>query len=141
MPIQKSKSKTKAPSPTIHPWDGKIHDVPGFRTASLHCGIKTAKEEPPDIALVFCEEPAAVAGAFTRNRVCAAPVTLCRNHLKKNKNRARALVINAGNANACTGEQGQADAARMAELVANHVDCPAHEVLVFSTGIIGHKLP
>src|SRR5689334_16991110 len=102
MAIQNRKSKIQNPVP----WDGKIHEVAGFRTAALHCGIKTAKEEPPDIALVFCEAQATVAGAFTRNRVCAAPVTLCRNHLKKNKNRARALLINAGNANACTGEQG-----------------------------------
>src|ERR1051326_2210135 len=139
MPVQNRKSKIQ--SPVIHPWDGKIHDVDGFRTAALHCGIKTAKEQPPDIAIVFCEEPSAVGGAFTLNRVCAAPVTLCRNHLKKNKNRARALVINAGNANACTGEQGQADATKMAQLAAKNIGCAEHEVLVFSTGIIGHKLP
>jgi glutamate N-acetyltransferase/amino-acid N-acetyltransferase len=138
----KSKSKkSESKAPEIHPWDGKIHDVDGFRTAALHCGIKTAKEQPPDLSIVFCEETAAVGGAFTLNRVCAAPVTLCRNHLKKNKNRARALVINAGNANACTGEQGQADAARMAQLAAKNIGCAEHEVLVFSTGIIGHKLP
>src|SRR5260221_14742400 len=92
------------------PWDGLIHNVPGFRTASLHCGLKTAKEEPPDLALVFCEAPASAAGCFTRNRVCAAPVSVCRQHLKKSKGVARALIINAGNANACTGEQGMADA-------------------------------
>jgi glutamate N-acetyltransferase/amino-acid N-acetyltransferase len=134
-------TKSKVATAVVTPWDGKIHDVAGFRTASLHCGIKTAKEQPPDIALVCCDELAAVAGSFTLNRVCAAPVTVCRSHMKKNKNRARALVINAGNANACTGEQGFKDAQRMAALVAGGVGCEEDEVLVFSTGIIGHMLP
>jgi glutamate N-acetyltransferase/amino-acid N-acetyltransferase len=138
--------KKKAAKPAIvttqvRSWDGRIHDIAGFRTASLHCGIKTAAEKPPDLALIFAEESAAAAGAFTRNRFCAAPVTLCRKHLKQSKNQARALVINAGNANACTGEQGQRDAQRMAELVAAGLGCKTAEVLVFSTGIIGHKLP
>jgi hypothetical protein len=118
------KAKKGAAKPVeIHQWDGLIHDLAGFRTASLHCGLKTAKEEPPDLVLLYAELPASAAGAFTLNRVCAAPVTLCRAHLKKNKNRARALIINAGNANACTGEQGKADAQRMAELVAEGLGC------------------
>lgn len=134
--------KSKAPqSCAPAEWDGLIHNVAGFRTASLHCGLKTAKEEPPDLNLVVCEVPAAAAGCFTKNRVCAAPVTLCRNHLKKSKGVARALVINSGNANACTGEQGAKDALEMAQLSAAGVGCKAEEVLVFSTGIIGHKLP
>ncbi len=125
----------------VKPWNGKIHEVPGFRTASLHCGIKTAKSLPPDIALVYCEELSAVAGCFTLNRVCAAPVKVCRANLKSNKNRARALVINAGNANACTGPQGMKDAQRMTALVAEGIGAKSDEVLVFSTGIIGHMLP
>ena len=136
------KSKARALKPVeISLWDGLIHDVAGFRTASLHCGIKTAKEQPPDLALVYCEKTCAAAGAFTLNRVCAAPVTLCRKHLKKSNNRARGLVINAGNANACTGDQGEKDAAMMAKLTAAGLRCEVHEILVFSTGIIGHKLP
>jgi glutamate N-acetyltransferase / amino-acid N-acetyltransferase len=137
----KSAPKAFAAAPEASAWDGKIHDVAGFRTASLHCGIKTAKEQPPDLALVYCEGPSAVAGSFTLNRVCAAPVRLCRAHLKKNKNTARALVINAGNANACTGEQGEKDAARMAALSAQLLKCKPEEVLVFSTGIIGRPMP
>ena len=66
---------------------------------------------------------------------------LCRQHLIRNRHRARALVINAGNANACTGVQGEHDAARMAELAADGLGIAPPEVLVFSTGIIGHKLP
>ncbi|HYF49867.1 MAG TPA: bifunctional glutamate N-acetyltransferase/amino-acid acetyltransferase ArgJ, partial [Planctomycetota bacterium] len=112
-----------------------------FRTASLHCGLKTAKEQPPDLALVLCEQTVAAAGVFTLNRVCAAPVTLCRNHLKRTKGQARALIINAGNANACTGDQGMQDAIRMAQLVAAGIKAKPEEVLVFSTGIIGRKLP
>ena len=123
------------------PWKGLIHDVPGFRTATLHCGLKTAKGKPHDLALVVCETLAASAGAFTKNRVCAAPVTLCRSHLKKSKGLTRALVINAGNANACTGEQGVADALSMAVFTAAGIDCRTEQVLVFSTGIIGRKMP
>jgi len=136
-----SKKKSAAKPVVLQNWDGKIHDVAGFRTASLHCGIKTAKEEPPDLSIVLCEQPSAVAGAFTQNRVCAAPVRLCRSHLKKNKNTARALVVNAGNANACTGEQGEKDAARMAELAAECLRCKPTEIMVFSTGIIGRPMP
>ena len=122
-------------------WTGLIHEVPGFRTATLHCGLKTAGDKPHDIALVVCDTLAATAGAFTQNRVCAAPVTLCRKHLKKSKGQARALIINSGNANACTGEQGVADAESMATLTAGGLGCNAQEVLVFSTGIIGRKMP
>ena len=158
-PAKSKKSTPTHAAPVFHHWSGLLHDVPGFRTASLHCGLKTAKEQPPDLSLVYCENQVAAAGVFTLNRVCAAPVTLCRTHLKKSKQRMRALVINAGNANACTGDQGVLDARRMAELVA--AGLPAHtgkaaaktakaskpvavspeEVLVFSTGIIGRKMP
>jgi glutamate N-acetyltransferase / amino-acid N-acetyltransferase len=141
MTVKAKTGKPAANAIAIKPWDGKIPDIAGFRTASLHCGIKSAPEKPPDIALVYAEGPAAVAGAFTQNRFCAAPVTLCRAHLRKSKNQARALIVNAGNANACTGEQGKRDAARMAEVVAEGLGCATEEVLVFSTGIIGHKLP
>ena len=136
----KKSTKTSAP-PLSAPWNGLIHDVPGFRTASIHCGLKTAEDKPPDLSLVVCETQVAAAGAFTQNRVCAAPVTLCRNHLKKSKGFTRALVINAGNANACTGEQGVQDARAMAELTAAGIDCSPEHVLVFSTGIIGRKMP
>jgi len=139
--MQGKQKKQSAARVEVTPWDGLIHDVPGFRTASLHCGLKTAKEEPPDLALLYCEQPCAAAGVFTQNRVCAAPVTLCREHLKKSKHRARALIINAGCANACTGEQGKRDARTMAEWVAARALCKPEEVLVFSTGVIGHKLP
>jgi len=139
---KKSSKKPAAESAEpCEPWAGLIHEVPGFRTATLHCGIKTAAGQPPDLSLIVCETTAAAAGAFTKNLVCAAPVTLCRKHLKKSKGKTRALVINAGNANACTGEQGVADALSMAELTASGVGCSPEEVLVFSTGIIGRTMP
>src|ERR1700743_918128 len=114
--VENNETKAAKPPEVVTPWDGLIHQVPGFRTATLHCGIKSAPEKPPDIALVVCEDSASAAGAFTKNLGCAAPGTLCRKHLKKGKGNARALIINSGNANACTGEQGAADALRMAEL-------------------------
>lgn len=122
-------------------WAGLIHEVRGFRTAAVHCGLKTAPDKPPDLALAICDSSSATAGVFTQNRICAAPVTLSRRHLKQNKGIARALVINSGCANACTGEQGERDANSMAELVAAGIGCLPEEVLVFSTGVIGHMLP
>lgn len=133
--------KSAAKAVVVEPWDGLIHDVPGFRTASLHCGLKTAKEEPPDLALLYCEQTCVAAGVFTQNRVCAAPVKLCREHLKKSKHHARVLVINAGMANACTGEQGKRNAHTMAARAAAWLNCKPEEVLVFSTGVIGRQLP
>ncbi|MEI6232812.1 MAG: bifunctional glutamate N-acetyltransferase/amino-acid acetyltransferase ArgJ [Planctomycetota bacterium] len=138
---KKSATQTSPAEGQFQPWTGLIHDVPGFRTATLHCGIKSAANKPPDMSLVVCDTLAATAGAFTKNLVCAAPVTLCRKHLKKCKGYARALVINSGNANACTGEQGIADAQTMANLTAAGIACKPEEVLVFSTGIIGRKMP
>lgn len=135
------KSAAKPPQKGVAQWNGLIHDVPGFSTASLHCGIKTAKDKPPDMNLALCEVSASTAGCFTQNKVCAAPVKLCRKLLKKSGGRARALVINSGNANACTGEQGTRDAHEMARIAAVALGCKPEHVLVFSTGIIGHKLP
>jgi glutamate N-acetyltransferase/amino-acid N-acetyltransferase len=129
--------------PAVLPWKAGLkglHTVAGFRTAALHCGLKRAKGNP-DLALIYAEEPGAGAGVFTTNRVCAAPVRLSRAHLAKSKGAPRAIVINAGNANACTGEQGAQDAARMAASVAELLNLKPTEVLVCSTGLIGQLLP
>lgn len=119
---------------------GVLHDVPGFRTVAIHCGLKRKKHKP-DLALWVADAPAAAAGVFTTNRVCAAPVDLCRAHLKAAKGKVRAVVVNAGNANACTGVQGEKDALAMAKLAAKAVGCPASQVQVCSTGIIGRLMP
>ncbi|MCK6470388.1 MAG: bifunctional glutamate N-acetyltransferase/amino-acid acetyltransferase ArgJ [Planctomycetes bacterium] len=119
---------------------GVLHEVPGFRTVAIHCGLKRKKHKP-DLALWVADAPAAAAGVFTTNRVCAAPVDLCRAHLKASGGRVKAVVVNAGNANACTGVQGEKDALAMANLAAKAVGCPASQVQVCSTGIIGRLMP
>jgi glutamate N-acetyltransferase/amino-acid N-acetyltransferase len=108
----------------------------GFRAAGIACGLKESGK--PDLALIVSDVPASVAGMFTQNRVVAAPVTLSRPVVVGG--RARATVVNSGNANACTGVQGAADALEMAELTAAAVGCEVGEVLVASTGIIGRPL-
>ena len=103
----------------------------------MEAGIKTAAKM--DLALVFSPEPCEAAGVFTRNKVKAAPLLLDREHLEKA--RPRALVINSGNANACTGEQGLVDARTMARAAALELGLETEEVLVASTGVIGVPLP
>ena len=86
--------------------DGGLHCVGGIRLGSARCGIKTHSDQP-DVALVVSEAPASAAGVFTRNSFAAAPVLWCRRLLPTDN--ARAVLINAGNANACIGEQGERD--------------------------------
>ena len=110
----------------------------GFRFAGI---VSKLRSEPDrrDLAVIVSDRPATAAGVFTQNRVCAAPVHVCRERLPRND--ARAIVICSGNANACTGDQGLTDAGRMAELVAHGIGCSAEQVLVASTGVIGRPLP
>ena len=108
----------------------------GFRAGAAACGLKSTGA--PDIGLIVSDTPAAWAGAFTTNRVQAAPVKLCRKRLARPT--LRAVVVNAGNANACTGLAGRRDAERMATLAAAVVGARANEVAVASTGVIGRKL-
>lgn len=109
----------------------------GFKAAGIHCGIKRYKK---DLALIVSEVPAIAAGVFTLNKVQAAPVLLCKKHLSKNE-KFRAIIINSGNANACTGEQGYNDALEMAKLTAEALHINPQEVFVSSTGVIGEPLP
>src|SRR5262249_27345428 len=92
-----------------------------------------------DLALVLSEAPATVAGLFTTNQVCAAPVKVCVQRVRKG--RAQAIVINSGNANACTGKQGLKDALEMARFTENALDLKPGMALVGSTGRIGVNLP
>jgi glutamate N-acetyltransferase/amino-acid N-acetyltransferase len=110
--------------------------VNGFKAASFISGLK--KKEIPDIALIVSETSALCAGVFTTNRVKAAPVLFSMENVRKG--RARAIIINAGNANACTGKQGMENTIRTAELVAREVGINRDEVLVASTGVIGAQL-
>ena len=108
----------------------------GFRAAAVASGIKPGR---PDLALVVADAPCAAAGVFTRNLAQAAPVVVSREHLASG--RARAIVVNAGCANAGTGPAGLADTRETAEIVGHTIGCPAEQVLVASTGVIGVRLP
>ncbi|MEM7316137.1 MAG: bifunctional glutamate N-acetyltransferase/amino-acid acetyltransferase ArgJ [Planctomycetota bacterium] len=109
----------------------------GFQAAGVHCGIKTDPSKP-DIALIVSDEPVSAAGVYTQNLVCAAPVLLDRERTPSDQ--IRAVITNSGNANACTGEQGKKDCQSMTELTAAACDIAPEQVLVMSTGIIGHTL-
>jgi glutamate N-acetyltransferase/amino-acid N-acetyltransferase len=108
----------------------------GFRASAVASGIKPDRL---DLALVVADGSCAAAGVFTANLAKAAPVLVSERHLADG--RARAIVVNAGCANAATGEVGLADAREMAEMVAHTIGCPIEEVLVASTGVIGVRLP
>ncbi|MGD9645148.1 MAG: bifunctional glutamate N-acetyltransferase/amino-acid acetyltransferase ArgJ [Pirellulales bacterium] len=110
----------------------------GFRLAGVHCGIK-GNPTKPDLALVVTEAPTVAAGVYTQNKVFAAPVGWNRSHTPSRA--IRALVVNSGNANACTGPRGDEDAATMARLAAAVVGAAPTEALVLSTGVIGKFLP
>jgi glutamate N-acetyltransferase / amino-acid N-acetyltransferase len=110
----------------------------GFRAAGVHCGIKNDPAKP-DLALFVADGPATAAGVFTTNLVCGAPVKVSRARLPRTT--ARAVIINSGNANACTGERGDEDARWMTAQVASSIGCAEDDVLVCSTGVIGRFLP
>jgi glutamate N-acetyltransferase/amino-acid N-acetyltransferase len=111
----------------------------GFRFAGVHSGLRANEPGRLDLALIVSDRPAVAAGVFTQNRVCAAPVHICRERLPANA--VRGIVICSGNANACTGEQGLADARRMTQLAAESRGYDAKQMLVCSTGVIGRLLP
>jgi glutamate N-acetyltransferase/amino-acid N-acetyltransferase len=110
---------------------------PGFQAAGVSCGLK--KNGRKDLGLIYSEVPANVAGVFTQNRIQAAPVQLDRQRITRGV--CRALIVNSGNANCCTGEQGMRDAMQMASFAAAGVGITEEEVLVSSTGVIGEPLP
>ena len=120
--------------------DGGITAPLGFTSAALHCGIK-ARTGALDLTVVAAGQRVAAAGLFTTNLAQAAPVLLSKRHLQLTSGMARAIVVNSGCANACTGSQGLADAEMMAREVAAALGCPVEEVLVASTGVIGVNLP
>jgi glutamate N-acetyltransferase/amino-acid N-acetyltransferase len=123
----------------IAPTTGGVTAPQGFRSAALHCGIK-AKSGALDLTVLAADGNASAAGIFTTNLAQAAPVILSRRHLERSKGVARAIVVNSGCANACTGTQGMADADRMATEVATTIGCSPEHVLVASTGVIGVNL-
>ena len=116
-----------------------IEFVSGFRVAGVHSGLK--KNDALDMTLILSEAPCVAAGVFTTNYMKAAPVLFDMEQLQGNKNHIRAVTINTKCANACTGEQGLANAREMARLTAEKIGCAVDEVLVMSTGVIGSQLP
>lgn len=131
---------------TLRKIDGSICAPRGFKAAAVFCDIKrigtgkgSEKGEKRDLALIVSDVPAAVAGMFTTNQVCAAPVKVSAKRAAGK--RARAIVVNSGNANACTGARGLADAELMTEIAAKNLGITAREVLVCSTGRIGVTMP
>jgi glutamate N-acetyltransferase/amino-acid N-acetyltransferase len=126
---------------TIDTSPGAVTRVPGFRAAAVACGLKTSGQ--PDLVLVACDRPATAAAMLTANAFKAAPVLYDGTLLSRSHKaiQIQAVVINAGNANACTGERGLRDAERMARLAESALGLPADSALVMSTGVIGHPMP
>ncbi|NBR84642.1 MAG: bifunctional glutamate N-acetyltransferase/amino-acid acetyltransferase ArgJ [Verrucomicrobia bacterium] len=125
---------------------GAIVAPKGFLTSGVFCDIKrlgtgkgSNKGPKRDLALIVSEVPASVAGMFTTNQICAAPVKVCAERVKRGV--AQAVVINSGNANACTGKQGMKDARAMTALTAKQLHMTEEHVFVASTGRIGVTMP
>jgi glutamate N-acetyltransferase/amino-acid N-acetyltransferase len=117
---------------------GGVTTPQGFRAAGVSAGIKS---RGLDLALLVSDPPATAAAVFTVNRAQAAPVLVSREHLQRSGGTARAIVVNSGCANACTGDEGVRVARDMASETARLVGCPVEQVLVASTGVIGVALP
>ncbi len=115
--------------------------VPGFKASGIHGGVKA----PDNLDLSYIgsdnNEPVLAAGVFTSNKLCAAPVTLTREHLDATKGQMVGVIVNSGNANAATGETGYKNATIMCEAVADTLEIDASHVAVCSTGLIGYQLP
>src|SRR4051812_23767682 len=118
--------------------DGSVSAPAGFRSAGIACGIK--KTGALDLALIVSETTASAAAVFTTNKAQAAPVTVSRARLDASSGHARAVAINSGCANACTGPEGRVTAEAMADATAAAVGAAPSEVLIASTGVIGVAL-
>ncbi len=117
--------------------NGTVTSVQGIKAAGIHCGIKRKKK---DLALIYSETPCGAAGTFTLNKVKAAPLVVSQKVIESKKP-VKAVVVNSGNANACTGDTGMYDALVMQAHTAQMLNIDKDEVLVSSTGVIGEKMP
>lgn len=113
-----------------------ITNVKGIKCWGAHSGVKSLRR---DLAIIYSEKVAEVSSTFTQNKILAEPIKLCKKHIKDGK--AQAIVINSGNANACTGKKGYEAAKLMAKVVASELNIKVDDVLVASTGIIGEPFP
>ncbi|NUQ81752.1 MAG: bifunctional glutamate N-acetyltransferase/amino-acid acetyltransferase ArgJ [Bacteroidetes bacterium] len=117
--------------------NGTITSVPGIQAAGIFSGIKKKKK---DLALILSLSPATVAGTFTLNKVKAAPLLISQSVVRAG-GKIKAILVNSGNANACTGEPGMQDALTCQQWVADALGISTREVLISSTGVIGQRLP
>lgn len=127
----------KVPAYEIVP-DGGVTLPKGFKAGGLHCGLK--KSERHDLGVIWCEVDASAAAVYTTNLFQAAPLGVTRNSLAAGGGKLRAMLVNSGNANACTGEQGEADAREMQSRIAEVLGVGKDHVAVASTGVIGELL-
>ncbi len=135
-PSDKIKTKRKRTNSKPHSSDSPHLIFPkGFLTGTAHCGLKKSGE---DLAVIFSELPGVAAAVFTQNLVQAAPVVLSKERLRYKTHRA--IIVNSGGANACTGEEGMNDAHRTTQIVSEYFYCDEREVLIASTGVIGVRL-
>jgi glutamate N-acetyltransferase/amino-acid N-acetyltransferase len=116
-----------------------LKDIKGFNVTGLKVGIKASGKH--DLGIIVADDICPLAGVYTTSSVCAAPVKVCRKHIKASGWSGRAIVVNSGNANACTGSPGLLNARDMTKVLARFAGCDYHNVMVCSTGIIGEQLP
>jgi glutamate N-acetyltransferase/amino-acid N-acetyltransferase len=117
--------------------NGSVTSVQGFKAAGINCGIKKYKK---DLALIYSDVPCNAAGTFTLNKVIAAPLVVSKEIINR-KNKVKAILVNSGNANACTGEEGLKNAITMQQHCAEKIGVMQDEVIISSTGVIGQQLP
>lgn len=135
---QKNMSVANGVNIEIQEAAGGVTAAAGFVAGGLHAGLKKCPDKK-DLAIIHSLAPAVVGGVFTQNKFAAAPVNWCRQVVAGG--RAQAVVVNSGNANACTGAEGAANAAEMAAVCGKALQAPPEQVLVCSTGVIGVQLP
>jgi glutamate N-acetyltransferase/amino-acid N-acetyltransferase len=119
--------------------EGSVTTPLGFTAGAISAGIKARADARLDLGLLTADRPCSIAGVFTRNRICGAPVTVCRERVASGS--ARALIVNSGISNVAMGARGLQDARTMCEYAGQYLGIPAEEVLVGSTGVIGRPLP
>ena len=119
--------------------DGTVIAPQGFQAGATFAGLKTYAEDKLDLGLILSETPCVAAGVFTTNAIRSPSVTVCQEHLTHGP--VRGLIVNAGIANACVGDQGYDDAVMATSLAAQHLGVQAEEMLICSTGVIGVELP
>lgn len=118
--------------------DGTITDVKGFQATGVHCGLKRKRY---DLGAIVCDVPADAAAVFTLNQIKAAPLLVTKESLTASNGKVQAIVVNSGNANACTGQQGMLDALEIQKQASEHFHINQDYVAVTSTGVIGELLP